>query len=281
MSGRTVFWKSLRDLRWQVLWYGAGLALLAALVVFIYPSYSEQLQNFEIPEALKGFLGDAGYTTPEGFLSAEFFSFAPAVLIIFAIMSATNALGGEEANGTLELLLAQPVSRVRVMIEKMASLVLATVGILLITMAGWLVSVPVIELDISYADLLLATIAIAPLVFAFQAIALWATAALPDRKLATGLVTLLAVASYLAAYLAAVVDVLRPLRWVSLFHYHDGTNALTHGANLDGNAVLLGVTALFSLLAIWAFTQREIGAARGLRLPLPRRPRDLPEPHQP
>ena len=39
----SVFGKALRDLRWQVFWYGLGFALLAALVAYIYPSYRDQL----------------------------------------------------------------------------------------------------------------------------------------------------------------------------------------------------------------------------------------------
>ncbi|MGE0056954.1 MAG: ABC transporter permease subunit [Dehalococcoidia bacterium] len=255
-----IFFKTLRDLRWQVAGYGLGLALLAAIVIFIYPSYSSQLDDFEIPEALKGFMGEEGYTTPKGFISAEFFSFAPAVLCIFAIMAGTAALGGEEANGTLELLLAQPVSRRRLVLEKMFGLVACTFAIIIVTAVGWLLSVPFVDIDISYGALLLATAGIAPLALAFEAIALWATAALPDRKLATGIVTLVAIVSYLAAYLASVVDVLAPLRWASLFHYHDGTNALSHGLHPGGTVVLLLVTAVFAFLTLLAFERREIGS---------------------
>jgi len=47
-------------------------------------------------------VGEAGSITfPEGFLTAEFFSTMPFVLITMAIIAGTGALAGEEAGGTL------------------------------------------------------------------------------------------------------------------------------------------------------------------------------------
>ena len=256
-----IFRKTMRELRWQVFWYGLGLGLLAALVVFIYPSYSEQMADFEIPDALEGFTGGADYTTPEGFLSAEFFSFAPAVLCIFAIMAGTSALAGEEAAGTLELLLAQPLSRRRLVLEKIAALVSSTCLIVVVTSIGWLVSVPFVDIDISYLKLITATARMIPIVLVFEAMALWAAARIADRSLATGVVTAVAIGSYFAEYLASVVDALKPLHWLSLFYYHDGANALSRGLDPLKLAVLVVVTIFFAYQAVSAFERREIGVS--------------------
>jgi hypothetical protein len=132
-----------------------------------------------------------------------------------------------------------------------------------------LVSVPLVDIDVSIVSLLWATLAIAPIVLAFLVISTWAAAVLPDRKLATGFVTLVAIASYMVAYLASVVDVLGPARWVSLFHYEDGTNALTHGSHLAGNAVLLLITGIFATFTFVAFERREIGGNTGPQIKLP------------
>ena len=262
-----IFWKTLQDLRWQVFWYGLGLGLLGALVVYIYPDYSEQLAGFEMPDAFRGFLGDAAYDTPEGFLSAEFFSFAPVILVIFAIMSGTSALGGEEANGTLELLLAQPISRLRLALQKMAGLVLAACGICLLIYAGWLISVPFVDIDIGYGRLATATARLVLLVLLFQFLSMVAASGLRDRRIATGLVTVFAVISYMASNLASVVDTLQPLRYISVFYYHDGTNALSGSLYVVKLGVIVSLTLLFAVLAVRSFETREIGAQRGLNIP--------------
>jgi ABC-2 type transport system permease protein len=253
-----VFQKTLRDYRWQVFWYGVGLALLGALVVYIYPSYRAQLQSFDLPEALQALIGEADYSKPAGFLTAEFFSWGPIVVLVFAIMAGTSALGGEEANGTLDLLLAQPISRRRLVLEKMAGFAASAVAIALLVNAGWLISVPFVDFDISLPTLLAATFVMVPPVLLVGALAMWASATLSNRRTATGLVTGFVVASFFGNYLAELVDVLAPLRWLSFNHYQN-TTVLTEGFNLIDAAVLLMATALFAVLAVRAFERRDIG----------------------
>ena len=48
-TGLPVARKTLRDLRWQVVGFGFGLAAVAALVVAIYPSYAETIEDLELP----------------------------------------------------------------------------------------------------------------------------------------------------------------------------------------------------------------------------------------
>lgn len=259
-----VFLKTLRDLRWQVFWYGVGLASLGALVVYVYPSYREQLADFEIPEALRALIGEVDYGTPEGFLSAEFFSWAPILGVIFAIMAGTSALAGEEVNGTLDLLLAQPISRTRLALEKMAAFALSCFLIAGLTYVGWLASVPFVpEMEIAYGRLLAATLRLAPLMLFLGALAMWCSALLPDRRQATGLVTAIAVGMYFLNYLTALVEVLQPLRWASIFFYHGGAEALTGGAHLERLAVIVGGTLLLTLLTLASFQRRDLGVRGG------------------
>lgn len=283
MSPPPVFLKTLRDLRWQVVGYGVGMALMAALVVYIFPSYSKQFADIEIPEALQGFIGDADYSSAEGFLSAEFFSFAPAVFVIFAVMTGTAALAGEEAAGTLEVLLAQPISRRRLAAEKIAGLLASACIIMALVYVGWLISVPFVDIDIGYLQLASATARIVPLVWLLQMMSMWLAAAISERRTATGLITIFSVASYIVAYLGGIVDVLAPLRWTSVFFYHDGVNALS-SFDPAKFAVLIVLTVLFAFMAVKSFEAREIGVRGGITLPgLPRlfgrnnaRPNDQP-----
>jgi ABC-2 type transport system permease protein len=266
LTNLNVFFKTLRDLRWQVLGYGIGLALMAALVVSVYPSYKDQLADFEVPEALQGLTGDVDYSSPEGFLSAEFVSWVPIIMLIFAIMAGTSALAGEEANGTLDLLLSQPISRRRLAFEKMAGILVTTAAITLIACFGWLASVPFVDIDIALFDLFVATLNLVPVTLTFAFLAMFLGAAMPDRRSATALVTALAVASYFVNYLAQIVDALKPLAWASPFHYYD-IDVLVAG--LDGwrTLTLLLLALVFALGTLTSFERRDIGVnASNLRL---------------
>jgi ABC-2 type transport system permease protein len=255
-----VFFKTLRDLRWQVFGYGIGLALMAALVVAIYPSYKDQLANFEVPEALEGLTGDIDYASPEGFLSAEFVSWVPIVTVIFAVMAGTSALAGEEANGTLDLLLSQPISRRRLALEKMAGIAVATLLIIITASVGWVLSVPFVDIDIGLADVFLATLLIVPITLTFAILAMFLGAAMADRRAATAAVTALAVASYFLNYLALIVDSLRPLAWASPFHYYD-LDVLVEGIDWLRTAFLLLLTGILVVATLACFEKRDIGVS--------------------
>jgi ABC-2 type transport system permease protein len=254
-------------MRWQVFWYGLGFALMAMLVVYIYPSYRGQLANFEMPEAFQALLGEsADYSSPEGFVSGEIFSWLPVLLVVFAIMQGTNLLGGEEASGTIDVLMAQPITRSRLLLQKMAAFVVGAAGIVVLTGAAWFVSVPFVDIDISYGKLLLATANMLPLAIMFGALSMWLSVALTGRQAASGIATAVAVAAFVLNYLATLVDVLKPIRWVSPFFYANTTNVLTSGADWAKVAVLLGLSIVFVVLALRAFERRDLGVQSAVPL---------------
>lgn len=251
--------KSLRDLRWQIVWYGAGFALMAAWVVFLYPSYSSQLRDMELPESVKALLGGADYASPRGFIGAEVFSWAPAVLAVFGIMAGTAILAGEETNGTLDLLLSQPITRTTLMLAKLAGVGAASVAICAVIFSGFLLSMPFVdEVEIGYGELALATFNLAIVIAFFAAFSACAGACLSSRAAATGVSVAVAVASYFVNYLGELVDAIRPLRSISVFHYNGGATAITQGVDLAGSAFLLALTATFVLLGLFAFNQRDL-----------------------
>ena len=264
----SIFLKTLRDVRWQIVWYGGGFALMAAMVVYLYPSYSSQMKGMELPDAVKALLGGADYTSPSGFIGAEVFSWAPAVLAIFGIMAGTSMLAGEETNGTVDLLLSQPVSRTTLMLAKLAGVFAATVAIAAVIYVGFLLSVPfVAEMDIGYGELALATLNLALVMSFFAAFSACAGAYLRSRGAATGLAVALAVASYFVNYLGELVDVIRPLRYVSVMHYNGGAAAITEGIDVAGAALLIALTGLCVVLGLRAFNQRDLSAGAGMALP--------------
>jgi ABC-2 type transport system permease protein len=268
MRHPSVFYKTLRDLRWQVIWYGIGLGLMSALVVYIFPSYSGQLADIEIPEAMRAMIGDVDYGTAAGFVSAEFLSWTPLVLVVFAIMGGTGTLAGEEASGSLDIVLAQPVSRTRVAVEKLAGLLVATLLICAIVYTGWLISVPFVDIDLGLGELAVATLNLVPLIACFQAFSMWAGVTLPSRGLATGAAVALAVASYFLYYLANIVDALEPLQQLSVFYHYHGTEVLTDGVHWGGVALLLALYVLFAAWALVGFQHRDLGVSAGIKLRL-------------
>ncbi len=245
----------------MVLGFGIGSALMAALILGIYPSYSEGLKDFEIPPALQALIGDVDIASGEGFVTAEFFSWIPILLVVYAIIQGTGVLAGEESNGTLDLLLAQPISRMRLFLEKTASIIVGTLAIIALTLPGWVLPYGGVDIDVGLGRLIVATAAMTPIVLAFAGLALLAGAVLATRRDASMAVAVLAVVSFFVNTLGRASDVLEPLRPASLFYYFHADRVVGSGVDLVGVAVLLGTAIVTTGLAAMMFQRRDIGVA--------------------
>lgn len=258
----TLVAKVLRDVRAQIIGFGLTNAAMAFIIVLVYPSYSVQFADFELPAAFKAILGEVSLGTPQGFLTAEFFSWVPFLVITFAIMQGTYAVAGEEAAGTLDFLLAQPVRRWRFIVEKAIALAL---GVLLITglsLPGFALGAVWVDMGIPLGRLSVAVMAMVPICLLIGMFSLWMGAMLANRGAAAMAATGVTVAGYFVDALGRVVKDLEPLRRLSPFYYYPGGTALSEPFAY-GDTLVLAVASLVCLAgALWSFQRREIAVGR-------------------
>lgn len=261
MSRFPISAKTLRDYRTSFVSAGVVLLLMAVFAISIYPSYSEGLEGLELPSGLEGFLGEAeSITSPEGFISAEFFSWIPLLLIVIAVIAGTGITAGDEAAGTLELLLAQPVSRRRVLLERSAGAAAGVILAALAGMPGFIVTKLIVDFDVSNWRLLAASINMIPPTLLFLAFSLWMSTTLPTRTAASTLSIGLVVATYVMNLVGSSVASLEWLRWFSPFYWSDASRVLIHGFDFARAGGLLVVGVLFLLLALRSFERRDIAS---------------------
>ena len=254
----SVLRKSLRDQRWQIIGFGLSLAVMAAMDLFIWPAYRDQLQNFELPAAMEGFLGGLSISTPAGFLTAEYFSWIPILLIVYAVIQGTGAIAGEESSGTIDLLLAQPVSRQLMVTEKTAAVVIGSVLIVAIGCAGFAVTLPLVDIEISVARIAVASANMLPITLLFFAISLWLGAVAPSRALASAVVIGLATAFYFINMLASAVSALDSLNYATPFYYYGDGPPLAEGIVWWHAGLLFGVALLFFAATLRSFSTRDV-----------------------
>jgi beta-exotoxin I transport system permease protein len=254
----SVLQKSLRDQKWQIVGFGVSLAVIAAMDLFIWPAYRDQLQNFQMPKALEGFLGGLSISTPAGFLTSEFFSWIPILLIVYAVIQGTAAIAGEESGGTMDLLLAQPVSRRLMVTEKAAAAVIGSVLIVAMGLAGFALTLPLVNIDISLANIAVACANLLPITLMFFAISLWLGAVAPNRALASAVVIGLATAFYFMSMLASAVSTLDRLNYATPFYYYNDGPPLAVGVVWWHAGLLLGVALLFFAATLRSFTARDV-----------------------
>lgn len=253
--------KTARDWRGGTI----GIALVAAAIGFfdilIYPEYEETLKDFGDVAWVQGFVGEAGsIATPAGFLSTEFFSWIPLLLITLAVIAATGTVAGDEGEGTLELVLAQPVRRRRILWEKAAGIIALVVVAALAGFPGIMAGKVFIDFDLSNWRIFQATVYMLPITFLFLGFALWAATWLPSRAAAASLTIGLLVIAYFINMIGASVDALAEVRKTSPFYWADPSRVLVRGFDVFRAGGLLAAAALFFALATWSFERRDISS---------------------
>jgi ABC-2 type transport system permease protein len=265
---RSVLLKTLRDTRRAFFWWALGLVGLVALMVSVYPSVrdNEALNKLvhDYPQALKGFVafgGELDYLSGAGYLGSELFALMiPLLFLIAAIGAGARALAGEEEAGTLDLLLANPVSRRRVAADKLAALVLELVGLGVVLLLALWVGCRAVTLHVSAGNLAAATVSAALLAAGFGAIAVLVGAVTGHRARAVGITAALAVAAYVVNGLAPLVGALEPLQKLSPFYHYAASDPLRSGLSAGHVGVLVGILVAACILGPLAFERRDLAA---------------------
>jgi ABC-2 type transport system permease protein len=277
----TVFRYTLARFRGQIIGWSIGMFLLALLIVPLYDVVVAQQAQFQelmesYPPEFSAFFGDIGALgTPEGYLGVEFFSLAPLILGVFAVLGGSGLVASDEEKGTLDLVLAHPVSRTGLFVGRLLAFAAALAIILLVTWLSFLVLMLWSSLDVSWDAMALPFLSLLGVLLCFGTLALLLSMLLPSRRMAAMMAGLLLVASYFLTSLARINTDLEPAARLSPLTYYQSGDAIL-GLNLGWFVGLLAVAALWALLAWWRFERRDIrvGGEGGWRFPALRRRRN-------
>jgi ABC-2 type transport system permease protein len=259
----TIFKHSLSRNLGTILGWGLSLAVLGGYLVLFYDTLAEQQAQLNQlisqypPELMAMFGGMDDMFTPHGYINVEFFSYMPLILGIYIVLSGSGLLAGDEENGTLDLVLAHPVSRTAVFWGRLLSFTATVLAILLITWLGFVIAIPGTQLDITPAEMALPFFSLFVLLALFGMLALLLSMLLPSRRLAGMVSGLLLVASFFITTLARLDENLENLARFSPLNYYQGGLALLE-VEWGWLAGLLVAALLFTLLAWWRFQRRDI-----------------------
>ncbi|MGA8115582.1 MAG: ABC transporter permease subunit [Actinocatenispora sp.] len=263
-----IVWHAIRRRRAGLLWWSVGIAALAALLAVAYPTVrgnSELDKTFaNLPPGVESLLGLGGgslLTSPAGYLNSQFFAnLLPILLLIFAAGTAAWSVAGDEAAGTFELLVANPVSRVRVALARFAALVVLLTVLATVAALTLIALAPSTGLDngLSAGHLVAATLAAALVALTFAAVAFAIGATTGRRSAALGIASGLAVAGYVIEGLAQQVPALRVVRGGNPWHWLLSDDPLRHGLTWHTWALPLVVTIGLVAAAMPFLTRRDL-----------------------
>ncbi|MGD8626570.1 MAG: ABC transporter permease subunit [Anaerolineae bacterium] len=263
---------ALRRLRGQIIGWSIGLALYGLMMVSLYDSIVD-IEGFEqliasYPPEIMAFFGDMmAITTPKGYLDIYYFSYMTIIVGIFAVAAAAGLIAGDEERGTLDLILAHPISRTALFWGRLLAYAVALILVLGVGWLSWVIPAGGTTMDLTWLEFLRPFLPLLGELLLFGCLALLLSMILPSARAAGMVSGGLLVANYLLTGLANINDDLQAIVDYTPLHYYQGGAAISE-LNLGWLAGLLAAAAILALLAWWRFQQRDIrvGGEGGWRL---------------
>jgi len=247
-----------------------GFLIITAYVMFlvmgvavgpIYNWMPESMMHIadQFPEALLATFGGGNMSTPEGWYQIETFGMmAPIAVMIVTIAVGARGLAGEEAHRTMGLLLANPIKRSKVVIEKTVAMTLCAITVGFMTFAGVALGSALGGLGINIGNIAATCLLVTLLGLAFGALALALSAATGRGKIAVFLPIGAGIAFHLLNSFAPLNAATAALAKWSPFYYYLGSDPLINGMNWLHGAILAGITIVLVALSVMLFQRRDL-----------------------
>ena len=249
-----------------------GLLIVVAYVMFLlmgvlmgplYALMDTTLLEYadQLPEELWAFVGSAGsgMSTPEGFYEVETFGLTvPIAIMVVTIVIGSRGLAGEEANRTMGLLLANPIKRRTVVLEKTYSMVALAMAVGFATWAGVWAGSALGRLGLNPLNIAAACLLGTMLGLVFGGIALALSAATGKVRVAVFGTVGIALVAFLINSIAILNDTVESLAVFTPFNYYLGNEPLSNGMDWGNLAVLVIVFAALIVAAVALFDRRDL-----------------------
>lgn len=257
----SIFSKTLYEKRWGLLWWFLAMFLTTLFIMAVYPTmkdtFGQQLSN--VPDSLKAIVGEASdYQRVEGFIELQIFLQMIFMTIIYGIVLCTGLLAGDESDGTLQTLLAQPVSRGRVYLQKLLAGMLLLGIVTFALFAGTAVGAPLVHESVNLWRLLQGTFMVWLVTLVYTLVGYTLGAVTGKRGMAGALAGIFAFVTYLVNSLVGAVPALKPVNYFSPIKYLSHPRVMDHGLNAGNVSLLAGASVLLILIGWWAFQRRDI-----------------------
>jgi ABC-2 type transport system permease protein len=263
---RALFVHTWRSQRLKLAIVCIGLGIWSALLPIVYGTFGQTFKSIIdsglIPKELTQFGGGDIFSLSGSLALGAIHPISLILNSIFAVGFATSAVAGERQRGTLEVLIARPLSRgtvyrtllvavlVFVGMAILASIVGATIGSGIAGVADQLVPA---RLPLFWLNGVL-------LFGAIAAIGLAASVSFDRLTPALGLTVAVTVVSYFLEVLGTFWPDAKGLQTYSIFHYFDPKQVLEGNVAIGNLALLAGVAVVAIGWALWEFPRRDLAA---------------------
>lgn len=238
----------------------AAIAMLLAVCVFLFPEMKGEMDGIsDIFASMGSFTSAFGmdrlnFGTLVGFYAIECGNVLGLGGAFYAAFCAVGILSKEEKERTAEFLLTHPVSRVKIITEKLiAVLNLISYAVSVGSMVIIGEKIPWKEINLLHFAYYLLQIELAGICFGISAFL---------RKGSIGVGLGIAVMMYFMNLVANIAEVAEGLKYITPFGYCEGADIVSNGY-LDGTLITIGL--IFGMVGIvaayWKYTRKDIHSA--------------------
>ena len=261
---RSVYLKTLYNLRGQILAWSLGVGFVAFITMVLYNSFDqagiESVLN-SMPESLKPLVGSVeDFKTIPGFIGQQIFGPNGYILAIAAsILMALSISANEEDDKRLQTLLTLPVTRSAVFCQKWIAVMIAIAVISLVVVACTYLGLLIVNHSADFARMMEAAFAFFLMNATFATITFSAAMFTGKKGLSVVIGGGYAALSFLITSLAPSVKELTEVDRFSVLHYYNNPLVMQHGLKLSHVLVLTGVIVVLATISWLRFRQRNVG----------------------
>lgn len=253
----------LRQGKTSFLIWTASIGFLLTICVFLFPEMKGQMDDVNDMFTSMGSFTEAfgmdrlNFGTLIGFYAVECGNILGLGGAFFASLCAAGILSKEEKDKTAEFLLTHPVSRKRVITEKMIAVLIqiTAMNIIIYALAAGSIAavgeeIPLKEISLMHLAYYLLQLELAGICFGISAFL---------RKGSAGVGLGIAAMMYFLNLIANIADVAEFLKYITPFGYCEGADIVANG-RLDGVMVTIGATIGIGgiIIAYLKYTKKDI-----------------------
>ncbi len=259
----TIIKHELRQNRTSFLVWTIGVALMLATCVFLFPEMKGEMEEVgDMFASMGSFTAAFGmdklnFGTLMGYYGIECGNVLGLGGAMFASICGAATLAKEEANGTAEFLLAHPISRKRILAEKLTAVFLLITALNIVVYLVSVGSIAAIGEDIPWKELNLLHLAYYLMQIELGAVCYGFSAFMRKGSIGVGLGV--ALMMYLLNLLANIAEAAEFLKYITPFGYTESADIISEG-QLEVALIALGMVYGMAAIAAayWKYGKKDI-----------------------
>lgn len=227
----------------------------------------EQISDFdeylEDNPMMKAFFGEQmiSFTEIEGFISLEYFSMWPLMLLIFLAIKTGGTVSKHVDDQSIDILLATGYSRFRFLNEKMLVVMMNLVLVVFAAWVGVVLGVFMIGKPVPVEGITIAFLGSVPLAFGMIGLSLLLSVLIDENSKTTGAIMGLTIFMFMIQIVSNIAGWQDGLGYISLFTYYDMSQLMIDRVFDLVNVIVPSVIGIISIVASYViFQKKEIHA---------------------